>query len=406
MSATPPHHPGKKKWKLVAPDWAALDTVWHQDAPFVLWPVGNQALLAHWMDEAVRRDVEVIELYIADRPAEIRAWLDEGAYWSRRVRLIPIRTEAMAPPDATRTDHLPGQTPPPSPGTAAALPAYWFELQRQWLAQRPKEAVTVDCRHPSGGWVGPRAKIHPTARLIPPFWIGARARIGRGCVVGPNALVSEGAILDRNVTVREGCVLPQTYLGRNTRLVHCAAAGSVLLDFRRSCRADITEPFIMGPVSDRTIRPGVVSRIMALLLWLLLAPLAGLFSRGGVEQRTVRGVGGEMIDLHTGRKGPLWLRRVPWLWQVAAGRLCWIGVLPRQAEDLEHIPHEVSRALLKAPTGVFSLADVYGCHEPRDPEEWIHAAFQTSVTDGNTTSAVIRNLWKIAWSRRTNSSPS
>jgi hypothetical protein len=398
-------HPATQKtWKLLAPDWAALDTVWHHDLPFVLWPVGNQPLLAHWMDEAVRSGVDVIELYVADRPAEVRAWIKEGAYWSRRVLLIPIGAEEQAPDDAVRTDHLPGVSAPRLPVTPAALPGYWFELQKQWLAQRSLEAVTVDHLHPSGGWIGPRAKIHPSARLTAPFWIGARARIGRGCEIGPNALIAEGAVLDRNVKVEQACVLPRSYLGRNTQLLHSAAAGSVLLDFRRGCRAEIAEPFIMGPVIDRTLQPGVFSRALGLLCWLLFSPFVFLFSRSGHECRTIRGRGREMIALPTGRTGPLWFRRVPWLKHIAAGRLRWIGILPRGLDELAQVPHEVGRALQNAPVGMFSLADVHGCHEPDDPEEWIHAAFQASAAGGNASSVVLRNLWKIAWSQKTNPS--
>ena len=267
------------------------------------------------------------------------------------------------------------------------------------------DEVTIDHLHPSGGWVGPRAKIHPSVRLTAPFWIGARARIGRGCEIGPNALIAEGAVLDRNVKVEQACVLPRSYLGRNTQLLHSAAAGSVLLDFRRGCRADIAEPFIMGPVVDDSARLSVGARLLALFCWLLLSPFAFLFSRRGHDCRTIRCRGGEMITLLTGRTGPLWLRRIPWLRHVAAGRLRWIGILPRGLAELAQVPHDLARALQNAPAGIFSLADVHGCHEPADPEEWIHAAFQASAAGENASSVVLRNFWKIAWSQNTNPSP-
>jgi len=396
----------QKTWKLLAPDWAGLDTIWQNDLPFVLWPVGHQPLLAHWMDEAVRRGVNLVELYVADRPAEIRAWLDEGAYWSLRVHLIPISAEEQAPEDAARTDHLPGLETMPVPQRPAELPCYWFELQKLWLAQRPAESITLDRQHASGGWCGPQAKIHPSARLTAPFWIGSRAQIGPGCEIGPNAIIAEGAILDCNVQVENGCVLPKTYLGQNTRLFHCAAAGSVLLDFRRGCRADIAEQFIMGPVIDRPLGSGILARTLALLCWVLFAPFARLFSRGGHECRIIRCSDGEAIVLSTGRAGPLWFRRVPWLRHIAAGRLDWIGILPRGLDELALVPEEIARALQKAPAGMFSLADAHGCHDSADPEEWIHAAYQASAAGANAGTVVVRNLWKIAWSQRTNSLPS
>jgi hypothetical protein len=390
-------------WKLVAPDWAELDTIWQNDLPFVLWPIGNQPLLAHWMDEAVRRGVDLVELYVADRPAEVRAWLDEGAYWSRRVLLIPISDETQAPADAQRTDHLPGISAPPSPSTLSALPTYWFALQEQWLAQRSAETVAVERLHPSGGWVGAHARIHPSARLTPPFWIGRRVRIGPNCEIGPNALIAEGAILDRNVSVAQASVQAHTYLGCNTRLCHSAADGNVLLDFRRSCRVEISERFIMGPVSDDP-QPGFFSRLLALLCWLILSPLSLFWPKNATEDLTVRCRNGETISLPVHRRGPLFLRRVSWLKHIAAGRMFWIGVLPRRMEDLAQVPEETGRALQNAPTGMFSLADVHGCHDTADPEEWIHAAYQASAAGSDAASVVTRNLWKIAWSRKTSSS--
>src|SRR5438094_7559629 len=96
----------EKIWKLVAPDYGALDTVWKNPKPFVLWPVGPQPLLAHWMDEAVRLGVERVEIYVADRPAEVRGWLEGGAYWSRVATVMPIAKELDAPVDALRVDGL------------------------------------------------------------------------------------------------------------------------------------------------------------------------------------------------------------------------------------------------------------------------------------------------------------
>lgn len=403
-TAPPAPIPERTIWRLLAPDWAGLDTIWQNDSPFVLWPVGNQPLIAHWMDEAVRRGVDVVELFVADRPAEIRAWLDGGAYWSRRVRLIPISKEEHAPADAARIDHLPGRVAPRFPDSAAALPAYWFELQRQWLAHRSPVGVTIDHQDTSGGWIGPQAKVHPSAKLTAPFWIGARAQIGPECEVGPNALIGEGAILDRNVQVEEACVLPRTYLGRNTRLFQSAAAGSVLVDFRRACRADIDEPFIMGSVVERSLRPRYLARAVALLCWLLFFPVFRFVCRSSRECRVVRGCTGERFSLRTGHIGPLWFRRVPWLKHIAAGRLRWIGILPRELDEPTRVLGEIAFALRNAPPGMFSLADIHGCHDPADPEESIHAAFQASAAGENARSVILRNLWKIIWSQTINPS--
>src|ERR1700678_485 len=178
-----------RTWKLVAPDWSPLDTIWRNPLPFVLWSAGNQPLLAHWMDEAVRNAAQEIELYVADRPAEVRAWLQDGAYWSLHIKLIPISAEADAPTDAVRIEWLPGcERQAQIPQTAPGLLRYWFELQKTWIDQHAPAAHTIESKHPDGGWIGPRARVHASARMTPPFWIGSGATIGAKAQIGPYAL--------------------------------------------------------------------------------------------------------------------------------------------------------------------------------------------------------------------------
>ena len=388
-------------WQLVAPDWSALDTVWKNPQPFVLWPVGHQALVAHWMDEAVRRGFETVELFVADRPAEVRALLEGGAYWSRRLRVIPVASEADAPADALRLTGLPGDENAALPGDGQQLLQHWLALQKRWLAQRDTSAVTLDTRHASGGWVGPQAKIHPSAKLTAPFWIGAHATIGAGCEIGPDALIGRNAVLDENVTVRQGCVLSRTYLGRHTELVNAAASGGTLLHFDRGCRVEIAERFILSPVAGDDRGASASQRLMAAALFLLLAPLAKLWCQSW-EERVVPTPDGAPIRLRTGTAGPLWVRRWPWLAEIARGNLRWVGILPRAEEAWGLMPAELAAPLRASEPGVFSLADVHGCHDPADPEEWIHAVYQAQRADPKVTATVLKNFWRIAWFKTAN----
>ena len=391
----------QKTWQLVAPDWSALDTVWKNPKPFVLWPVGHQALVAHWMDEAVRRGAESVELFVADRPAEVRAQLEGGAFWSRRLRVIPIASEADAPAGAQRITGLPGDENAALPNDGQQLLRHWFSLQKIWLARRIAGAVTLDTAHPSGGWIGPQAKIHLSAKLTAPFWIGANATIGAGCEIGPDAFVGRGAVLDENVSVRHGCVIGRTYLGRNTELVNAAATGSTLLHIEHGCRVEIAERFILSPVAGDTRGASVGQRVCAGVIFLLLAPLAKLWCRSW-DTREVAMPDGTTRCLSTGKAGPLWVRRWPWLWEIARGKLRWVGILPRAEEAWGLMPAELAAPLRASEPGMMSLADVHGCHDPADPEEWIHAVYQAQRADPKVTATVLRNFWKIAWFKTNN----
>jgi hypothetical protein len=389
----------QKVLRLVAPDFAALDTIWRNPLPFVLWPIGPQPLIAHWMDAAVRRGFDEVEVYVADRPAAVRLALEGGVYWSRPVRVIPIASDQDAPADALRADHFPNAASEPFDGDPRQLLEHWFDLQKAWLASRNDEEVAIDEQHSPGGWIGPHASVHPSATLRAPFWIGPNAKIGEGSHVGPNALIGENSIIGNNVEVEDACVLPNTCLGHNTRLNRALGDGGAVVEWARGCRVDIRERFIMRPVVSRVRGPGLVHRAAAILTYWLLAPFARLCNRAGWTTRDVITLSGAVIPLRTGLAGPLWVRRWPWLLQIACGNFRWIGILPRAADDWKSVPDEVLHQIRSSQFGMFSLADLHGCHDPADPEESIHAIYQALQADSRSRKLVVRNLWKIAWSK-------
>ncbi len=395
-----------KKLSLLAPDFAALDSIWRNALPFALWPVGSQTLLGHWMDESVRLGAESVVVYAADRPGEIRHFLEGGNYWSKQVEIIPLKNDEAAPEGVIRMDRLPGQPAgeflPESP---VALLSNWLGLQNAWLARRGESAshaanaVSVDVEQVPSGWVGPLARIHPGAKLVPPFWIGARAEIGAECEIGPNALIGAGSVIDRHVAVQNAVVLPDTYLGQNTSLRGAIAQGGVFVDVRHACRIDIRESFIMAPVSTHRQSSSFTERAGALAAWLVLAPLARLWPGQTWEQHEIVNHKGDIVCLKTGGAGPLLLRRWPWLKEVVAGNLRWFGILPRNSCDWDHLPPETAERLKSSPPGLFSWADLQGCHDPSSPDEWVHAAYQVLQKD-DTVTRILRG--KIAHLARLN----
>jgi hypothetical protein len=387
---------------LLAPDFGALDTVWRNPDPFALWPVGHQSLIAHWMDEAVRQGAAEVRIYAADRPAEIRRHLEGGGYWSRKVEIVAIKNDAEAPSDAVRMDRLPLQ---PEGAAKIATPeellAHWLAMQRFWLTSRDSHQVSVDVEKLPDGWIGPLARVHPRARLSPPFWIGARAEIGEGCVVGPNALIGQGCVLDGNAQVEDAVVLPGTYLGRNTRLACSIAKGGILVNIRHACRVDIRESFIMAHVAQCRTSASPAGRLAALALWLTLFLPAKLWPGQRWSRAEVPGRSGEMLTLTTGERGPLVIRRQPWLLQIALGRLCWFGILPREEKDWADVPDETAERMKSSPPGVFSWADLQGCHNPSAPDEWIHAAYQVLQEDETIRHLLRRSVLRLAMTRPT-----
>ena len=229
---------------LEAPDWRELDTVAQRPAPWALWRIGFQSMLAHWMDEAVRRNVARVEIIASDRPSEVEASLNGGVFWSREIIVHPARP-AHAPPECESMVSLPGATAASIPTDGAAIMKHWLKIQLDWLNSRA-ESVSVDRQLHPRVWVGRRVSIHPQARLTGPCWIGSQTQIGAAAEIGPNAVIGTHSVIDHNASVKDSIVMPDTFVGANLHLQGMMADGNILLDANRGTRVEITDRFMMA----------------------------------------------------------------------------------------------------------------------------------------------------------------
>jgi len=249
---------------LAAPDFGAMDQLARRPDPAVLWPVGGQSFAAHWLDHAVRLGCKRVVLHAVDRPAEVRSALGDGAYWS-----ITLEISSQPPPtEAVPMFGLPTEAESAPPATAAELLAWWFALNRRWLERRDAGAVSIDHAREAGGWVGPHAQIHPTARLVAPYWIGAGTTIGPGCQIGPHALIGADCVLEEDVRVDDSLILPRTFLGAHLDVSAKVIAGSTLLDRVTGTRVELRDSFVASSLAPAAHRVAWTDRILAALRWL------------------------------------------------------------------------------------------------------------------------------------------
>ncbi len=378
---------------LAAPDWQALDTLARRDDPPLLWQIGTQPLIAHWLDHAVRLGCKQVTLYCPDRPAAVRAALEGGAYWSLQLDLRPA-----APPAGTAVetiDRLPGRPAlAAAPADGAALVRWWLDLNLDWLAARDPALVHVDSAREPGGWVGPRAIIAPGVVLKSPYWIGAGTLVGPGCVIGPGALIGPGSVLSEDIKLRDALVQGGTFVGGHLDLEGKLLLGATLLDPAKAARADLTDDFIAAAMRRPALSTPLSERLLAALLWLpaqLLALAAG--PRTTLDAALP---GGARLALSTGSRGSLLARRAGWLGAVVAGRLRLVGILPRD-QPPAHLPAETRALLAHTPPGVFSLADLHEAHTPDQPDELAHALYQAALPEADRT--VHASLGKLLFLR-------
>ena len=84
-------------------------------------------------------------------------------------------------------------------------------------------AALNDRKTTEGDSIARSARIHPSARLIGPVFLGANVEIGAGATVGPNAAIGANSIIDRYAGLTNAIVLPDTYIGGRLCLDHAVA---------------------------------------------------------------------------------------------------------------------------------------------------------------------------------------
>lgn len=376
-----------------------MDTIWRNHAPFCLWQIGDKPLIAHWMDEAVNRAVTEVEFYTADRPTQVRDFLDDGNFWSRSATVLPISSDEKAPEDAVPIIGLPKNNHMAEPlESDGDLLRHWIGLHKEWLDSIKEYSLRVETNFQEKGWIGPHVRIHKGAKFEPPFWIQGKCDIGANAQIGPYACVFENTIIDENALVKDSIVMPGTMVGRNTSLDNVAVDGGLLLDVKRGCRVSITDSFILSDLADSARSAPLSERIFALFLFLIFSPIATLSKIDWSLLQAHDGRGGELA-LKTGNHGPLIVRRWQWLKQVFKGRMRLIGIHPRPLDWTVETNHELEQRLKEVIPGVLSLSDIHDCHSTNDPDEWAHAAYQALEAEKGVDKIVRKNFWKAAFKK-------
>ena len=386
-----------KSWHLIAPEWAELDTIWRSPKPFLLWPVCEKPLLTYWLDEAVRRGIPSVSIEAVDRPHLIRQWLDGSALWSRSID-IQSQPGGGEGKECILVTGLPGQQGLEPVRTAKELTQRWYDLQVEALRRRSSGIIHLDHEAKPGVWFGPGVKVSADVSFHPPCWVGNHARIETGCRIGPHAFIGPGVFLDKDVEVVESIVCAETYVGPHITLNRMAAQGGLLMDFERGIGVEVLDEFVMASMAPSSSTPSLLERVAALLMSMPLEWIARLMNpEEQPEENFYRMSRSQTVCLRTYARGPLCVQRSAWLQMVAKGKMKFFGVLPRTKEDWGLLTPEARSVLEQTSAGVFALSDLYQCHSPKDPDEWIHAVFQAGSPAAMNKKNALVSILKIAF---------
>lgn len=306
--------------------------------PGILAPLLGRSLLQRALERLVEHGLHRIHVVVGDNAGSVRALLGTGARWgcqltyhylppaARRcslasflsglgvaggrhfwladATLVPTAALGNAAPAATGIQlcwRAPGQLRWSGWGCFSGdwLLAQTVRFERDAIARRvldeqllhasviPAPLSAVDPaallrtgRHLLGGdattQIGRACRIHPSARILAPSWIGPNVHIGAGAVVGPHAMIESGAFIDCGTRIANAMVLPDTYVGADLDVRAAIIAGPCLHSIRHAACTTVSEPWLLADLASSRPRMAALERPLAGLLRIVLAPLAPL----------------------------------------------------------------------------------------------------------------------------------
>ena len=96
-----------------------------------------------------------------------------------------------------------------------------------------------------GVWVGERARIHKTARLVAPAFIGAGTKIRAAALITRASSIEHHCEVDCGTVVQSSNVLPYTYVGAGLELLHAVAGASHIANAAKHRTAEINDPKLL-----------------------------------------------------------------------------------------------------------------------------------------------------------------
>lgn len=301
--------------------------------------------------------------------------------------------------------------------TAATLSATTYTeilaAHQRVLAREYKGLMFSAMEAEAGVWLSRNVSLHPTARIVPPVFIGENCRIDVGVQIGPNAVIGADCSLDQRCSVSDSVVLPGSYVGRGLELTGCLVDRNRLINVALGVDISMSDDFLLGSLTESTFKRQArlwISRLagtiglaagLPLLLLVLLGRLVSgsrpfIVSRPFVKLPSPRdpvkwkstfltGLSASDSPVAVNSSGPLWAWRhlalvlLPGLIDVIRGRVGLVGLPPRSADEIKALDDDWRNIYLKGRVGLVTEALVQFGTEADDDELYSAEAYYAAT---------------------------
>jgi hypothetical protein len=246
--------------------------------------------------------------------------------------------------------------------------------------------------------VARKARVHPSARVVPPVCLGEDCEVAADAKVGPYVTVGAGCVIDRGTSVTNTVIVPGTYVGEDLELHNAfvspqglfrALPGEELRHEENCPIASLPESGLArGAGRLLSMAAGCLLLLSATPVFLVVAPLLALWRRGKVVYltRVVRVPLGpdpqawptftllsfspqDPGEGTTLGPGHFFLRFLPALVNVARGDLRLVGLPPQTPAQLRHLGADWQVLYRHSKAGILS-ATLLACDSLSEDEAY------------------------------------
>ena len=286
----------------------------------------------------------------------------------------------------------------------------YLESQRRVLVREVSGLVTSAWEADPGVWLSRNVMLHPQTVIIPPVFIGENCRIEEGVALGPNVTVGNNCMLDQRSSARNSVILPGSYVGEGLEVDNLIIDRNRLISVQAGTAITVTDNFILASMQENPIHRSLMlwfSQLTGMVLLVALLPLLLLTlfwllltRRGPVlfRRRKIRlpappeepglwktyrlwsfeadsPAGGRAVPWRHHGWNDFFLRFLPGLVNVAKGELRFVGVPPRDDQEIGHLTADWRAVYLASKAGLVDEGFVQFGVDCQDEEQYSAEAF-------------------------------
>ncbi|MFB3916831.1 MAG: hypothetical protein ACE14M_08880 [Terriglobales bacterium] len=129
-----------------------------------------------------------------------------------------------------------------------------------------------------GVWVAAGARLHRSARVLAPAFIGERVKLRASTLITRCSVLERHVHVDCGTVVENATVLPYTTLGAGLDVSHAVVGFRRLVHLRRQVEVEIGDPKLIGALTAAPLR--ALTQAASLANFFPLQFVHGLFGRG------------------------------------------------------------------------------------------------------------------------------